>query len=154
MKSVKVVTYDLAVSGHDHTDIKSAYSAKMSTPYSTAVAIIYGKAGLQEFEESVLDDEIVKTLTKKVEVVADQEMSRIFPEKQSALVTITTDKGCYLERVDYPKGEPENPLEEKEFCERYEALMEYGGVNMAIFKNIYKMIGRPDVKISELIKYL
>jgi 2-methylcitrate dehydratase PrpD len=154
VKSVKVVTYDLAVSGHDHTDIKSAYSAKMSTPYSTAVAIIYGKAGLQEFEESVLDDEIVKTLTKKVEVVADQEMSRIFPEKQSALVTITTDKGCYLERVDYPKGEPENPLEEKEFCERYEALMEYGGVNMAIFKNIYKMIGRPDVKISELIKYL
>ena len=102
VKSVKVATYDLAVTGHDHTNIKGAYSAKMSTPYSTAVAIIYGKAGLQEFEETVIDDEIVKTLTKKVEVVADQEMSRIFPEKQSALVTITTDRGCFSERVDFP----------------------------------------------------
>ena len=48
---IRVETYNLAVSGHDHTDIQGAYSAKMSTPYSTAVALIYGKAGLQEFGE-------------------------------------------------------------------------------------------------------
>ena len=154
VKSVKVETYDLAVSGHDHTDIKGAYSAKMSTPYSTAVAIIYGKAGLQEFEDAVIENEMVMTLTKKVEVIADQEMSNVFPEKQSALVTITTEKGCYSKRVDFPKGEPENPLDEQEFCERYEALMEYGGIDRDIFRHIYKMVGRSDVVISELIKNL
>ena len=52
---------------------KGAYSAKMSTPYSTAVALIYGKAGLQEFGEDVLENDTVKVLTKKVEVVADEE---------------------------------------------------------------------------------
>ena len=46
IEKIKVETYSLAVSGHDHTDIASPYSAKMSTPYSTAVAFIYGKAGL------------------------------------------------------------------------------------------------------------
>ena len=114
--SIKVETYDLAVTGHDHTEIKGAYSAKMSTPYSTAVALIYGKAGLQEFEDSVLGNDIVNNLTKKVEVISDKELSSIFPDKQSAMVTITTIDGhTCSERVDYPKGEPENPLTDDEF---------------------------------------
>ena len=83
---IRVETYSLAVSGHDHTDIQGAYSAKMSTPYSTAVALIYGKAGLQEFGKEMLENDTVKTLTKKVEVLSDEELSSIFPDKQSLLM--------------------------------------------------------------------
>lgn len=154
VESIKVETYNLAVSGHDHTDIKGAYDAKMSTPYSTAVALIYGKAGLQEFEENVLESESVKALTKKVEVVSDSELSSSFPEKQSAIVTITTCKGAFSERVDFPKGEPENPLDEQEFFERYEALMKYGGVKMDTYYNIYRNIGIKETKVSEILENL
>ncbi len=154
VKAIKVETYDLAVSGHDHTDIKGAYDAKMSTPYSTAVALIYGKAGLQEFEDDVLGSDAVKNLIKKVEVVSDTELSRIFPDKQSAVVTITTDKGAFSERVDFPKGEPENPLNEQEFFERYEALMKYGDVKMDTYYNIYRNIGQKETKVSEILENL
>lgn len=154
VKSIKVETYDLAVKGHDHTEIKGAYDAKMSTPYSTAVALIYGKAGLQEFEEDVLNDDTVRQLTSKVKVVADDELSRIFPEKQSAVLTIETEKGTYSERVDFPKGEPENPFREDEFRERYEALMIYGQINQSVYTYIYNKMNEPIAKAMKLIENL
>lgn len=154
IKKIKVETYSLAVSGHDHTEIASPYSAKMSTPYSTAVALIYGKAGLKEFEQACLTDATVKALTKKVEVVSDEEMSRIFPEKQSAMLTVMTHDNTYSERVDFPKGEPENPMSEEEFRGRYEDLMTYGQVDRTVFEAIYKMVSKPNAKVSELIKDL
>lgn len=154
VRSIKVETYDLAVKGHDHTEVKGAYSAKMSTPYSTAVALIYGKAGLQEFGEDVLGDKIVKQLASKVNVVADNSLSRIFPEKQSAIVTIETSEGSYSHRVDFPKGEPENPFEENEFKERYEALMSFGKIDKSVYDAIYDMMDEPYVKAAILIENL
>lgn len=151
---IKVETYDLAVKGHDHTDIAGAYSAKMSTPYSTAVALIYGRAGLQEFSKEVLDDKNVQNLTSKVQVIADANLSSIFPDKQSAVVTITTKKGVYSERVDYPKGEPENALTEDEFRERYEALMAYGGIKEDVYTSIYNKVNQPGIKAADLIRDL
>lgn len=154
VEQIKVETYNLAVSGHDHTEIKGAYSAKMSTPYSTAVALIYGKAGLQEFSEENLKNPIVQSLTNKVEVVADDEMSRVFPEKQSAILTITTNSGSYSKQVDFPKGEPENPMTEIEFRGRYEDLMAYGHVEKRVFELIYELVNKPNTKVSEIIKEL
>lgn len=154
VEKIKVETYNLAVSGHDHTDIQGAYSAKMSTPYSTAVALIYGKAGLQEFGEDVLENETVKALTKKVEVVADEELSSIFPDKQSAILTIETNGKTCSERVDYPKGEPENPLSEEEFKTRYDALMTYGCVDKVVGDAIYAKVNEQDASVEELIEKL
>ena len=154
VKDIKVETYDLAVSGHDHTEAKGAYSAKMSTPYSVAVALAYGKAGLQEFGDEVLEREEIKALAKKVRVVSDEELSKIFPEKQSAVVTITTTDNVFSERVDFPKGEPENPLSEAEFRDRYDALMSYGGVTQEVYSNIYDKVRQTEAKVSELIENL
>lgn len=154
VKSITVKTYDLAVKGHDHREIKGAYDAKMSTPYSTAVALIYGKAGLQEFEERVLNDVTVKQLTAKVSVLSDNELSSIFPEKQSAVLTIVTEDGQYSERVDFPKGEPENPFDEDEFKERYDALMTYGGIANSTYTDIFIKVNQPDAKAAELIEKL
>ena len=101
-----------------------------------------------------MTDATVKALTKKVEVVSDEEMSRIFPEKQSATLTVMTHDNTYSERVDFPKGEPENPMSEEEFRGRYEDLMTYGQVDRAVFEAIYKMVSKPNAKVSELIKDL
>lgn len=155
VEKITVETYDLAVSGHEHTDIQGAYSAKMSTPYSTAVALAYGKAGLQEFEDTVLENETIKVLTKKVEVITDNELSSIFPDKQSAIVTITTiDGNTYSERVDYPKGEPENPLTDEEFWQRYEALMAYAEKDKDVYTPVYNIVNKPNMKVVDLIKDL
>lgn len=154
IEQVSVQTYDLAVSGHDHTDIQSAYSGKMSIPYSTAVALIYGKAGLHEFEEEVLQEATVQTLTKKVVVKADDAFSRVFPDRQIALLTITAGGQIFSEQVDFPKGEPENPMSEEEFKGRYDDLMHYGNIEKEVYENIYAKVHEQDIKVEEIIDQL
>lgn len=128
IESVQIRTYDLAVKGHVHTTVPCSASAKMSIPYGVASGLVYGKAGLKEYGESCITDERVLELAAKVSVIADEECSASFPGKQTAIVRINTAAGGgYEKRVDFPKGEPENPMTDEEFKERFLDLAEYGG---------------------------
>ena len=154
VESIKIKTYDLAVAGHDHTEIPGSYSAKMSIPYATAAGLIYGKAGLQEFtEEAVKGDEIV-ALTKKVKVESDENLSAAFPGIQAAIVTIKTKDGEYTDRVDFPKGEPENPLTDEEFRSRYDGLMAYAGVLPSVSRDVFDTVYKEYAEVEELVKKL
>lgn len=151
IESILVKTYSLAVSGHDHTDIPGSYSAKMSIPFSVAAGMIFGKAGLQEFSEENVNDSEILDLTGKVKVVADDELSEAFPGIQAAIVDVKMKDGnVYSERVDFPKGEPENPLSDQEFRDRYDGLMDYAGISAAtgeaVFEAVYQ--NRP---VSEIL---
>ena len=151
VEAIEIKTYDLAVAGHDHTDIPGSYSAKMSIPYATAAGLIYGKAGLQEFSEAAVKGIDILNLTKKVKVTADEELSSVFPGIQAAVVKIITKNGEYTERVDFPKGEPENPLTESEFRSRYDALMEYAGVNAEISNDVYETVYKDNATVNEIV---
>lgn len=154
VECIDIKTYDMAVAGHDHTDILGSYSAKMSIPYATAAGLIYGKAGLQEFSEETVKGDQILSLTKKVKVSADEELSRVFPNIQAAIVTIRTKNGEFIERVDFPKGEPENPLNDQEFRGRYDGLMEYADVDPSISSAVFDAVYRENVKVEELIERL
>lgn len=154
VEDITVQTYDLAVSGHDHTDIPGSYSAKMSIPYATAVGLIYGKAGLQEFSEETVKEKEILRLVHKVKVSADDELSAVFPGIQAAVVTIKTKDGVHKDRVDFPKGEPENPLDDQEFRERYDGLMEYAGVDGAVSSKAFDTAYRKNTTVNELVKKL
>jgi len=151
VEKVTVKTYDLAVSGHDHTEIPGSYSAKMSIPYSVAVGLIYGKAGLQEFSEETVQNKDVLALTKKISVTADDKLSAAFPGVQSAIVTIKANNIEYTEQVDYPKGEPENPLTDYEFKDRYNGLMEYAGISDRKKKCVFDLVYCKESTVEELI---
>ena len=153
VESIRIRTYDLAVSGHDHTDIPGSYSAKMSIPYATAAGLIYGKAGLQEFTEEAVKGEEITALTRKIKVEADDELSRVFPGIQAAVVTIKTKNGEYTDRVDFPKGEPENPLTDQEFKSRYDGLMAYGHISAEVSEKVYGAVYE-NAKVEEVVKYL
>lgn len=128
VKHIDVTTYKLAVDGHDHTKIEGSNSAKMSIPYSLAVALYTGKAGMDEYAEEQLKDASVLKMAGKVRVAANDELSALCPQKRVAIVTVKTDKGDFAERVDYPKGEPENPLTPVEMEEKFRGLALYGGL--------------------------
>ena len=154
VEEINIKTYDLAVSGHDHTNIPGSYSAKMSIPYATAAGLMFGKAGLQEFTEEMVVDKAILELTKKIKVEADEALSAVFPGIQAAVVTIRTKNGEYTDRVDFPKGEPENPLTDDEFRTRYDGLMEYAGVPSIVSGEIFDTVYRANAKAEELIKEL
>lgn len=154
VEEIDIRTYDLAVSGHDHTEIPGSYSAKMSIPYATAAGLIYGKAGLQEFSEEAVKGTEILNLTKKVKVSADEDLSSVFPGIQAAVVTIRTKDGSYTDRVDFPKGEPENPLDDQEFRDRYDGLMEYAGILPEISGKVFDTVYKENATVDELVKKL
>lgn len=154
VEEIEIRTYDLAVAGHDHTDIQGSYSAKMSIPYATAVGLLYGRAGLQEFSEEAVKDAGILELAGKVKVEADPELSREFPAIQAAVVTVKTKDGTYRQRIDFPKGEPENPLSDGEFRARYDGLMEYAGMKAADSSYVFDTVYKAGASVNELVSCL
>ncbi|MCD8150487.1 MAG: MmgE/PrpD family protein [Clostridiales bacterium] len=127
---IEVRVYDLAVLGHDHTVINGVSSAKQSIPYGVAVACMYGQCGIEAFTEERTKDEALLSLVKKVRVVESAELSALVPQKRAAIVSVTlTDGKHYSQRVDYPKGEPENPITKEELLNKFASLAGSAGMN-------------------------
>ena len=127
IEAIVVETYDLAVGGHDHTDIQGPSSAKMSIPYSVAAALVFGAADYQQFESDCLADERVRALTKKVSVEESAELSALVPAKRAAIVRIAAAGEQTAARIDYPRGEPENPLTVEELNGKFASLLAAAG---------------------------
>ena len=128
IKSIRVKTYKGVLGKHDGTDIYGESSARMSIPYSLAVALVTGKAGVAEFECPYIVDPFILGLTKSVKIEGDDELSKLVPDKRVAIVDIVLDNGkLYSWRVDYPKGEPENPLSNKELFDKFSSMASIGG---------------------------
>lgn len=128
--TIDVDTYKLAVGGHDHSDIKGVASAKLSTPFSVALALTKNSANLMDFNQGTVNDTAILDLTKRVKVHVNEELTSWSPQKRAAIVKITTIDGKEFSReVDYPKGEPENPMTEKEVIGKYRDMAAYAGID-------------------------
>jgi 2-methylcitrate dehydratase PrpD len=102
---------------------QSIVDAQFSMPFGAAAAVLYGKAGLREFQLSTIRSKPVSEMMRKVECIADPELERSFPKQWRATAEIRTENGkSYSTTVEYPKGDPENPLSWEEMKERFHDL--------------------------------
>jgi len=155
IKEVKVYTYKWAVNGHEHTVVKGLSSAKMSIPFSVALAFEYGNAGISEFCSESIQDPGIVSLASKVSVIADDNLTSLVPEKRAAIVQVAMYDGrVYTERVDYPKGEPENPLSKQEMEEKFVALAIYGGKSKTEAELIQQYVWKIEDSLCKLFALL
>ena len=102
---------------------QSIVDAQFSMPFGAAVAVLYRKAGLGEFQLSRIRSEEVKRVMKKVEYRVDPELDRTFPKQWCATAEVFTKDGKrYFTKVEYCKGDPENPLSWEELIEKFNDL--------------------------------
>jgi len=155
IERVNISTYYWAVKNHDHTDIPGVSSAKMSIPYSFAVAMISGKADIIEFTEERINDAEISALTQKIIVSSDDEFTSLFPEKSIAVVEIITHDGQHFkERVDFPKGEPENPLTDKEIEEKFIYLARFANKETNQIQEMVRIIWNVENEIEALFSQM
>jgi 2-methylcitrate dehydratase PrpD len=103
---------------------KSIVDAQFSMPFGAAVAILYGNAALDEYVLDNIQSPRVKALMEKISCVTDSRLDEEFPEKWPAWANILTTSGqTYSAAVDYPKGDPENPLTWDELIEKFNTLV-------------------------------
>ena len=76
----------------------------------------------REYTRKKLGDPSIRALMKKIKVVPDSDLDREYPNKWPTIVEIKTKRDSYSCRVDYPKGEPQNPLTREEILYKFKTL--------------------------------
>ncbi|HKI25132.1 MAG TPA: MmgE/PrpD family protein [Candidatus Sulfotelmatobacter sp.] len=100
-------------------------TADHSLPYVIAAALVERQVTPVQFTMEKIRDPKIREQLMKVEVVADPEIEKVFPALQRVIVNIeTTDGRCFSKQLDYPKGDPRNPLSDQEIEEKFAALAE------------------------------
>lgn len=149
---IEVHTYKLAVGSHDHTNIMGISSAKLSTPYAVALAVVKGSIGYADYNESNLEDNAIKMLTSKVCVIEDENFTAQSPAVRGARVTIfLKDGNIYKATCLYPKGEPENPLTQEELEEKFRGLALYGGLTQKECDEVMEEISKETFSINKIM---
>ena len=98
----------------------SSYGAKFSLPYSIAVMLARGRAGLEEFSDKAIGDPEVLALAAKVRYELDPTID--YPRHFSGHVRVKLRNGTVLEENQaYPRGGLESPLAPTEIEEKFRA---------------------------------
>ncbi len=104
-------------------DPRSKETADHSLPYVIAAALVDRQVTPAQFKMEKIMDPAIRAQLRKVEVIADPEIEKVFPALQRVVVTIrTTDGQEFTKQLDYPKGDPRNPLTDREIEEKFAAL--------------------------------
>jgi 2-methylcitrate dehydratase len=104
-------------------DPRTKETADHSLPYVIAAAVAERQVTPLQFTDEKIMDPTIRAQLHKVKVVADPEIEALFPELQRVIVTIrATDGREFSKQIDYPKGDPRNPLTDEEIEEKFEAL--------------------------------
>jgi 2-methylcitrate dehydratase len=104
-------------------DPRTKETADHSLPYVIAAAIVDRQVTPAQFKQDRIVADDIRAQLNKVKVVADPEIEKVFPALQRVAVEIETGDGRSLSKtLDYPKGDPRNPLSDEEIEDKFDVL--------------------------------
>ncbi len=120
---IRVSVYQAALDLLGTVSPDTPLAAKFNLPFCVALAVKFGHAGIDEFNETNLNDPEIKRLMACISINSDPQLSDAYPEKWPARVEIKTRTGSiFMGQVDSPKGDSENPLTREELLEKFHLL--------------------------------
>jgi 2-methylcitrate dehydratase PrpD len=123
IQRVNVSVYQAALDLLGNVKPSTPYLAKFSLPFCVATALKFGHVNLLDFNEKRLEDPDLLWLMERINIISDPELSQNYPRKWPARVEVITKDDKSLEGTnEYPKGDPENPLEESDVVEKFRSL--------------------------------
>jgi 2-methylcitrate dehydratase PrpD len=123
IRKIRIESYKAGLDIIDNATPEGEYQAKFSVQYTVAHALVHGSVRLNAFLPERMDDADVRALMKKIEVVADPELSKGYPTQRAARVEIETNDGRKLSHFQPTrKGDPEMPLSDDELNDKFMEL--------------------------------
>lgn len=122
VESINIQTYETATKIAGNEVFYDAMSAKFSLAYCISAALCFGKLGVGEFTQNKIESSSIKDLAKKVKITVNEDINNNYPDKWQSKITIKTKQGNYETFIKYPKGDPENTLNEDEIDEKFMGL--------------------------------
>ena len=136
IETITVKTYKIA-SEHDFYNPQTREELKQSLPYAVAIALVMGEVSVDVIDQLVewglLDvystvDAVVsiKNIANNLDVVCDDKLEDLYPDKRPSNVIINLDKnfrnGVFQNFTMLPKGDLENPLQLREIIDKFKQL--------------------------------
>lgn len=123
VERIRVRTYSVALQIAGNERPRTPFEAKFSLSYCASVALVRGRAGLDSFNSESLNDQAIRDLMGKVEITTDPEFDRQHPGKWPAKVELRTRDGKeYSAMVEFPLGDPENPIKDEDLQAKFKSL--------------------------------
>lgn len=155
IKKINVHTYGTIIGKHDHNEIHGVSSAKMSIPFSIALSFYKGSAGINDYSVENLNNNKIIELGNKVKIFAKKEFTDLVPNKRIALIEVETYDGkSYSKKIEFPKGEPENKLNDLEMQNKFFDLMKFAGKDFAYSEKIKNNVYNIETKFQTLLNLL
>ncbi len=102
---------------------KSVVDAQFSMPFGAAVAVLFGRASLNEYTQEKVESSEVREMMGRISCAQDPDLDKVFPNQWPASVSIATKAGeVFKAHIDYPKGDPENPLTWEQLIQKFNDL--------------------------------
>jgi len=102
---------------------ESRETADHSLPYCIAAALVDHKITTASFSEEKLKDPRIWEVIDKIKGVASEEFEKMFPAKQPSKVVVRTKNGKeFSEYLEYPKGDPREPMTMEDLENKFEGL--------------------------------
>ena len=102
---------------------RTAIDAKFSTPFTTALTLVHGEPGLDDYGPEQLADREVLALAARANCQIEPDGAR--PASWGRLEVRLKDGGAYAASVDYAFGHPSNPLGWERLVAKFEACVRY-----------------------------
>ena len=103
----------------------SRETADHSLPYCIAAALVDHQITTKTFSEEKMKDERIWSVIDKIKGIASDEFEKMFPAKQPSKVTIKTKDGeTFSAYLEYPKGDPREPMTKEDLTAKFNALSE------------------------------
>jgi 2-methylcitrate dehydratase len=101
----------------------SRETADHSLPYCLAAAIVDRQVTTQSFSDEKLKDKRIWNVIDKIKGEASQEFEKMFPAKQPSKVVVKTGDGrSFSEYLEYPKGDPREPMTMEDLDAKFNSL--------------------------------
>lgn len=98
-------------------------SAQYNIPFLLGALLVDKRFSPEQLQENRLANSAIRSAASRVEVKFSEELDALFPEKIPAIVTVETLSGSsYRSKVTTPKGDPLNPMDRKDFYDKFKKL--------------------------------
>jgi len=118
---------------------ESRETADHSLPYCMAAAMVDKKITTDSFSDEKLKDPRIFEVIDKIKGEPSQEFEKMFPAKQPSRVVVTTNDGrTFEEYLEYPKGDPREPMTMDDLENKFNALAgnKFNSNKLNLLKNL------------------
>ncbi|MGI9075501.1 MAG: MmgE/PrpD family protein [Bryobacteraceae bacterium] len=126
-----------------HHDPKSSLQAKFSMEFCMAALLLYGKAGLNQFTDEVVNRPEVQAMIKRIHFGVNPIAEQAGYNKMTTIIDIhLNDRRTISGRADFGKGSPAIPMSYDEVAAKFEDCAAFAKWRQSKAKAIIDMVAK------------